>query len=94
MKTMIVHVNCELECCTLQGLGFMHATGIGVNSSQSKALVYYMFAALGGDLKAQMAMVSTAVSPVKNKISFYMRKLVIFGFNFGNLFNFATSSQV
>ena len=35
----------------------MHATGIGVNSSQAKALVYNMFAALGGNLKAQMAMV-------------------------------------
>ena len=35
----------------------MYATGIGVNSSQAKALVYYMFSALGGDFKAQMALV-------------------------------------
>lgn len=39
-----------------QTLGFLYATGIGVNSSQAKALVYYMFAALGGDFKAQMAL--------------------------------------
>ena len=29
-----------------------------MNSSQAKALVYYTFAALGGDTKAQMALVS------------------------------------
>lgn len=40
-----------------QTLGFLYATGIGVNSSQAKALVYYMFGALGGDVKAQMALV-------------------------------------
>ena len=28
-----------------------------MNSSQAKALVYYMFGALGGDVKAQMALV-------------------------------------
>jgi TPR repeat protein len=38
------------------GLGFMYATGVGVNSSQAKALVYYQFAALGGDAYAQMIM--------------------------------------
>ncbi|PIK58743.1 hypothetical protein BSL78_04315 [Apostichopus japonicus] len=36
------------------GLGFLHATGIGRNSSQSRALVYYTFAALGGDHFALM----------------------------------------
>ena len=36
----------------------MYSTGIGVDSHQGKALVYYMFAALGGDFKAQMALVS------------------------------------
>ena len=41
----------------MQTLGFLYATGIGVNSSQAKALVYYMFSALGGDFKAQMALV-------------------------------------
>ncbi|KAM7451339.1 Protein sel-1 1 [Porites harrisoni] len=39
-----------------QTLGFLYATGIGVNSSQAKALVYYMFAALGGNVKGQMAL--------------------------------------
>jgi TPR repeat protein len=39
-----------------QGLGFMYSTGIGVNSSQAKALLYYTFAALGGHYFAQMAM--------------------------------------
>lgn len=36
------------------GLGFLHATGIGRNSSQSRSLVFYTFAALGGDYFAQM----------------------------------------
>ncbi|XP_076331776.1 protein sel-1 homolog 1-like isoform X2 [Tachypleus tridentatus] len=35
-------------------LGFLYATGLGVDSSQAKALVYYTFAALGGDHWAQM----------------------------------------
>ena len=36
----------------------MHATGIGFpQSNQAKALVYYMFSALGGNPLAQMAMV-------------------------------------
>ncbi|CAI8042532.1 Protein sel-1 homolog 1 [Geodia barretti] len=39
-----------------QGLGFMYSTGIGVNSSQAKALLYYTFAALGGHHFAQMTM--------------------------------------
>ncbi|XP_054759543.2 protein sel-1 homolog 1-like [Lytechinus pictus] len=38
------------------GLGFMHATGVGSNSSQAKALVYYTFSALGGDAFGQMMM--------------------------------------
>uniref|UniRef100_A0A8R1E292 Sel1 repeat family protein n=1 Tax=Caenorhabditis japonica TaxID=281687 RepID=A0A8R1E292_CAEJA len=39
-------------------LGFMNGAGIGVEkSNQAKALVYYMFAALGGNPLAQMAMV-------------------------------------
>ncbi|MGH0147774.1 UNVERIFIED_CONTAM: hypothetical protein FKN15_051204, partial [Acipenser sinensis] len=36
------------------GLGFLHAVGLGVNSSQAKALVYYTFGALGGNLIAHM----------------------------------------
>jgi hypothetical protein len=39
-----------------QGVGFMYAMGIGVPSDQAKALVYYTFAALGGDTFAQMAL--------------------------------------
>ncbi|KAF3849713.1 hypothetical protein F7725_019432 [Dissostichus mawsoni] len=31
-------------------LGFLYAAGLGVNSSQAKALVYYTFGALGGNL--------------------------------------------
>ncbi|XP_046402647.1 protein sel-1 homolog 1 [Ischnura elegans] len=38
------------------GLGFLYATGVHVNASQSKALVYYTFAALGGNSWAQMAL--------------------------------------
>ncbi|KAK5648528.1 hypothetical protein RI129_003420 [Pyrocoelia pectoralis] len=36
------------------GLGFLYATGLTVNVSQSKALVYYTFAALDGNTWAQM----------------------------------------
>ncbi|XP_051908692.1 protein sel-1 homolog 1 [Hippocampus zosterae] len=35
-------------------LGFLYAAGLGVNSSQAKALVYYTFGALGGNLIAHM----------------------------------------
>ncbi|XP_036397986.1 protein sel-1 homolog 1-like [Megalops cyprinoides] len=35
-------------------LGFLYASGLGVNSSQAKALVYYTFGALGGNLVAHM----------------------------------------
>ncbi|XP_028809398.1 protein sel-1 homolog 1 isoform X2 [Denticeps clupeoides] len=35
-------------------LGFLYASGLGVNSSQAKALVYYTFGALGGNLMAHM----------------------------------------
>ncbi|KAI6067933.1 Protein sel-1-like protein 1 [Aix galericulata] len=37
-------------------LGFLYASGLGVNSSQAKALVYYTFGALGGNLIAHMIM--------------------------------------
>ncbi|CAJ0939634.1 unnamed protein product, partial [Mesorhabditis belari] len=38
------------------GLGFMHATAVGMTKSdQAKALIYYTFAALGGQPLAQMA---------------------------------------
>ncbi|XP_063079569.1 protein sel-1 homolog 1 isoform X2 [Engraulis encrasicolus] len=49
------------EKLTLEGspkaqmaLGFLYAAGLGVNSSQAKALVYYTFGALGGNLVAHM----------------------------------------
>ncbi|XP_029453581.1 protein sel-1 homolog 1 isoform X2 [Rhinatrema bivittatum] len=35
-------------------LGFLYSSGLGVNSSQAKALVYYTFGALGGNLLAHM----------------------------------------
>ena len=35
----------------------MYASGIQVNSSQSKALVYLTFSALGGDAMAEMTLV-------------------------------------
>lgn len=38
------------------GLGFMYASGIGKNVSQSKAILHYTFAALGDNTWAQMAM--------------------------------------
>lgn len=37
-------------------LGFMYAVGLGVPSSQAKALVYYTFGALGGNPWAQMSL--------------------------------------
>ncbi|XP_066884040.1 protein sel-1 homolog 1 isoform X2 [Kogia breviceps] len=38
-------------------LGFLYASGLGVNSSQAKALVYYTFGALGGNLISHMVLV-------------------------------------
>lgn len=38
------------------GMGFLYATGLGVNASQAKALLHYTMAALGGDTRAQMAL--------------------------------------
>lgn len=37
------------------GMGFLYASGLGVNVSQAKALVHYTFGALGGNTWAQMA---------------------------------------
>lgn len=37
-------------------LGFLYASGLGVKSSQAKALTYFTFAALGDDKMAQMAL--------------------------------------
>ncbi|KAM8921301.1 protein sel-1 homolog 1 [Pelodytes ibericus] len=52
-----------LEKLTEQGsprgqtaLGFLYASGLGVNSSQAKALVYYTFGALGGNLISHMVL--------------------------------------
>nr|CAD7424417.1 unnamed protein product [Timema monikensis] len=41
--------------CT-QGLGFLYASGIGVNASQARALVHYLFGAIGGSSWARMAL--------------------------------------
>ena len=38
------------------GLGFLYATGTMTNSSQATALLYYTFAAFGGNAWAQMAL--------------------------------------
>ncbi|EDV20294.1 uncharacterized protein TRIADDRAFT_32291, partial [Trichoplax adhaerens] len=38
------------------GLGYLHATGLGFNSSQAKALVYYTFSALGGYTFGEMSL--------------------------------------
>ena len=38
------------------GLGFLYATGTMTNSSQATALLYYTFAAFGGNPWAQMAL--------------------------------------
>ncbi|GAB1602898.1 protein sel-1 homolog 1-like [Argonauta hians] len=38
------------------GLGLLYSIGVSVNSSQAKTVVYLMFAALGGDPLAQMAL--------------------------------------
>lgn len=37
-------------------MGFLFATGIGVNVSQAKALVHYAFGAFGGSIWAKMAL--------------------------------------
>lgn len=37
-------------------VGFLYASGLAVNVSQSKALVHYTFAALGGNTWAQMTL--------------------------------------
>ena len=36
------------------GMGFVYASGLGVNSSQAKSLVYLTFSGLGGNSMAQM----------------------------------------
>lgn len=47
----------DVEFLFFQGLGLMYASGIHVNSSQAKALVYMTFSALGDDDLAQMVLV-------------------------------------
>ncbi|MGH0123820.1 UNVERIFIED_CONTAM: hypothetical protein FKN15_029942 [Acipenser sinensis] len=42
------------QCRVSEALGFMHAAGIGFHQNQARALVYYTFAGLGGDLRAKM----------------------------------------
>lgn len=38
------------------GLSFLYAAGVGVNASQSRALVYMLFAAMGHVPEAEMAL--------------------------------------
>ncbi|XP_077123677.1 protein sel-1 homolog 1 isoform X3 [Ranitomeya variabilis] len=63
LKQDIPSAKSLLEKLTEQGsprgqtaLGFLYASGLGVNSSQAKALVYYTFGALGGNLIAHMVL--------------------------------------
>ncbi|XP_069805266.1 protein sel-1 homolog 1 [Dendropsophus ebraccatus] len=63
LKQDIPSAKALLEKLTEQGsprgqtaLGFLYASGLGVNSSQAKALVYYTFGALGGNLIAHMVL--------------------------------------
>lgn len=63
LKQDIPSAKTLLEKLTEQGsprgqtaLGFLYASGLGVNSSQAKALVYYTFGALGGNLIAHMVL--------------------------------------
>lgn len=63
LKQDILSAKTLLEKLTEQGsprgqtaLGFLYASGLGVNSSQAKALVYYTFGALGGNLIAHMVL--------------------------------------
>uniref|UniRef100_A0AAR5QCP3 Uncharacterized protein n=1 Tax=Dendroctonus ponderosae TaxID=77166 RepID=A0AAR5QCP3_DENPD len=59
------------------GMGFLYASGLSVNASQAKALVHYMFGAIGGNTWAQMAMgyryfAGASVSPFCEKsLNFY-----------------------
>ena len=50
-----------------QGVGFMYSAGLAVNSSQAKALIYFTFAALGGDPLAQMVLVSILCFSLKEE---------------------------
>ncbi|XP_056403239.1 LOW QUALITY PROTEIN: protein sel-1 homolog 1 [Hyla sarda] len=63
LKQDIPSAKTLLEKLTEQGsprgqtaLGFLYAAGLGVNSSQAKALIYYTFGALGGNLIAHMVL--------------------------------------
>ena len=60
-------------------LGFLYASGLGVKSSQAKALTYLTFAALGGDPNAQQALgyrywsSINVVSSCETALSFYRK---------------------
>lgn len=59
------------------GMGFLYATGIGVDASQSRALIHYLFGALGGSAWARMALGYryllgiTLVSDCEHAVSYY-----------------------
>lgn len=62
------------------GMGFLYASGLAVNVSQAKALVHYMFGAIGGNTWAQMAMgfryfAGAGVSPSCEKSLDYYRQV-------------------
>ena len=60
-------------------LGFLYAAGLGVKSSQAKALSYFTFGALGGDANAQQALgyrywsAINVVSSCEVALSFYRK---------------------
>jgi TPR repeat protein len=68
------------------GLAFLHSSGVGVaNSSQSRALVYFTFAALGGNPLAQMALVRTAAQSINQSIYSHHKTTYIYN----NMYEYA-----
>lgn len=52
---LVFKLNCA-SCGGEQGVGFLHAAGLGVGVSQARALLHYTLGALGGSDFAQMAL--------------------------------------
>jgi SEL1 protein len=48
----------------------MYAMGVGVNASQAKALIYYTFAALGEDHRAQVTAAAPTFPPLRLALAF------------------------
>ncbi|QQP52560.1 Uncharacterized protein FKW44_004746, partial [Caligus rogercresseyi] len=53
------------------GMGFLYATGLSVNSSQAKAMLYYSFAANGGSPLALMALGNQRKTPIMDALKTY-----------------------